>query len=301
VQSELNRAKRKKKPIFPMLLEGDEPWLSVESLQYFDVRDGGLPDRKFFSALERAVPRGKPITTQSFSKPIKVTPAVPPPTAAPAVKTPVIPRYGAFMLGIIFCGLAALGAVAIPILWSALSPEPTTIPAPTRVTSASETPLPSTPIIVPPTATLEPTAVIPTLTLDTSPRIYGFQACPIACDGHNSTTTFSAGVTKIFFQFNYENFEPNIPYIRTWSMNGRDWIRYNCRWDGPSSGTEPLKLTEPGGLADGTWVLRVTVNNETLLEEEIVLVGGAHTDRVAALALEIKNGSRVQLVAADGE
>ena len=30
VQSELQRAKRKLKPIFPLLLDGDEPWLSVE-------------------------------------------------------------------------------------------------------------------------------------------------------------------------------------------------------------------------------------------------------------------------------
>ena len=34
VQNELQRAKRKLKPIFPLLLEGDEPWLSVESTQY---------------------------------------------------------------------------------------------------------------------------------------------------------------------------------------------------------------------------------------------------------------------------
>ena len=53
VQSELQRAKRKQKPIFPLLLEGDEPWLSVESTQYQDVRGGILPDERFFSTLER--------------------------------------------------------------------------------------------------------------------------------------------------------------------------------------------------------------------------------------------------------
>ena len=53
VQSELQRAKRKLKPVFPMLLEGDEPWLSVESTQYYDVRKGNMPDEKFFSAIER--------------------------------------------------------------------------------------------------------------------------------------------------------------------------------------------------------------------------------------------------------
>jgi hypothetical protein len=54
VQSELQRAKRKAKPIFPLLLEGDEPWLSVESTQYYDVRNGQLPDDEFYADLKRA-------------------------------------------------------------------------------------------------------------------------------------------------------------------------------------------------------------------------------------------------------
>ena len=53
MQSELQRAKRKLKPIIPLLLEGDEPWLSVESTQYYDVRGERLPDTKFYSALRR--------------------------------------------------------------------------------------------------------------------------------------------------------------------------------------------------------------------------------------------------------
>ncbi len=52
VQSELQRARRKQKPIFPLLLEGDEPWLSVESTQYYDVRGEVFPDAKFYSALK---------------------------------------------------------------------------------------------------------------------------------------------------------------------------------------------------------------------------------------------------------
>jgi hypothetical protein len=51
VQSELNRAKRKSKPIFPLLYEGDEPWLSVESTQFIDVRGGKLPDDEFYKDL----------------------------------------------------------------------------------------------------------------------------------------------------------------------------------------------------------------------------------------------------------
>jgi len=52
VQSELQRARRKLKPIFPLLLEGDEPWLPVESTQYYDVRGRDFPDERFYSALK---------------------------------------------------------------------------------------------------------------------------------------------------------------------------------------------------------------------------------------------------------
>jgi hypothetical protein len=55
VQSELQRAKRKAKPVFPLLLEGDEPWLSVESIQYYDVRNRQLPDDEFYTDLKNVL------------------------------------------------------------------------------------------------------------------------------------------------------------------------------------------------------------------------------------------------------
>jgi hypothetical protein len=50
VQNEVARAKRKVKPIFPLLLSG-EPWISVETTQYLDVRNQSLPRKKFYSDL----------------------------------------------------------------------------------------------------------------------------------------------------------------------------------------------------------------------------------------------------------
>jgi hypothetical protein len=55
VQNELSRAKRKQKAIFPLLLEGKEPWLSVESTQYLDVTDGRLPPRAFYELLDGVI------------------------------------------------------------------------------------------------------------------------------------------------------------------------------------------------------------------------------------------------------
>ena len=56
-------------------------------------------------------------------------------------------------------------------------------------------------------------------------------------------------------------------------MNGREWIRYTYNWDETSSGVETIKLTEPKGLASGTWKITVLMDNVPVLTEEIVVVG----------------------------
>jgi len=75
VQNELSRAKRKQKAILPLLLEGVEPWLSVESTQYLDVTDGRLPPRAFYELLAKAVSgrvasisSGTPISTNDAQR-----------------------------------------------------------------------------------------------------------------------------------------------------------------------------------------------------------------------------------------
>ena len=50
VQHEFVRAQRLNKQIFPILLSGG-PWISFESTQYFDARDGTLPTQKFYTVL----------------------------------------------------------------------------------------------------------------------------------------------------------------------------------------------------------------------------------------------------------
>ena len=112
VQSELQRAKRKVKPIFPLLLEGDEPWLSVESTQYYDVRGEKLPDAKFYSTIGRVVspPEGSAVQLPvDAGKPVKPKA----PASAPKLRAEVI-------IGIIGA-VATLLAALIPIIWASLS------------------------------------------------------------------------------------------------------------------------------------------------------------------------------------
>jgi hypothetical protein len=72
VQNELSRAKRKQKAIFPLLLEGKEPWLSVESTQYLDVTDGRLPPRAFYELLAKAISRRASSTPSASQAPISI-------------------------------------------------------------------------------------------------------------------------------------------------------------------------------------------------------------------------------------
>lgn len=134
VQSELQRAKRKLKPIFPLLLEGEEPWLSVESTQYYDVRGEKFPDAKFYSALGKviSVPQGESVQVPvDAGKPVKSASA----SAKPRSKTPVILA----MVGII----AALLAVFVPTVLSNLSQTSAPPPSSTVDSNVASTPLSS--------------------------------------------------------------------------------------------------------------------------------------------------------------
>jgi hypothetical protein len=114
VQSELQRAKRKRKPIFPLLLEGDEPWLSVESTQYYDVRGADLPDQKFFSALKH--------TTVSPGVAF-APPREPGGNHGPSPKVGGMkPVYAVAIVGVV----AVMLAVAVPLILKNISSPPAT-------------------------------------------------------------------------------------------------------------------------------------------------------------------------------
>lgn len=131
--------------------------------------------------------------------------------------------------------------------------------------------LPSQPTLTPDLPTIvAPTNPPPT---DAVPNAYGFQACLLPCNGQNYVSTFPEGIQKIHFQYNYENIPAGASFTRTWSMDGREWIRYICNWDGPPTGIEQLRFTEPKGLYSGVWTVTVWVNNEIILQEYITITG----------------------------
>lgn len=110
VQSELQRAKRKAKPIFPLLLAGDEPWLSLESTQFYDVRDGGLPDARFFSALKKA------LSTTGSARTVKITKdALPSHKPAKQARANENTRTGWVVLAILVTLLGCAGCLGLGI------------------------------------------------------------------------------------------------------------------------------------------------------------------------------------------
>jgi hypothetical protein len=166
VQSELQRAKRKLKPIFPLLLEGEEPWLSTESTQYYDVREANLPDTRFYSALKRVASTGKNAETfPNLKKPIGIEPS-------PKYRIEIIIA----IIGAVATVLAACATVVAGLFGSPAMDK--FFPAPQEgaiSSSATETLLPSPTESVPSLSPTEPAASIvfsapvPTQTLPPTP------------------------------------------------------------------------------------------------------------------------------------
>lgn len=105
------------------------------------------------------------------------------------------------------------------------------------------------------------------------PRMDNFSACEQPCNGSNSTRNFPEASTKVYVEWDYDNIPYGARYIRTWTLNGKEWIKYDCIWTGAESGRDTVKLTEPQGLHSGEWELKIEVNGIILLTEQINLGG----------------------------
>lgn len=107
------------------------------------------------------------------------------------------------------------------------------------------------------------------------PRVYNVYICASPCqaNGSNATRVFSRGVTTIYARWDYENIPIGAHYIRSWTMNSKEWVKYDCTWSGPVSGTDTVNLTEPGGLYSGNWEVKIVVNDQAILREQIQVLG----------------------------
>lgn len=111
--------------------------------------------------------------------------------------------------------------------------------------------------------------------MNPAPRIFDFLACLQSCnpDGSNATRAVPERTTTIHARWNYENIPPGARYVRSWTMGGREWVKYDCIWPGPERGADSVTLTEPQGLHSGTWEVTIAVNGLVLLREQVVVEG----------------------------
>ena len=133
-------------------------------------------------------------------------------------------------------------------------------PTSTRAIALTETPP------HPPSLTATPTP---------APRFYEFVACLQSCSEVEAdlTRSFPEGTTKLYAAWNYENIPIGARYVRRWTMNDNEWVRYECIWPGPEAGSDQVALTEPGGLHSGTWEVSIMVGGKIVMVEQIVVEG----------------------------
>ena len=65
-------------------------------------------------------------------------------------------------------------------------------------------------------------------------------------------------------------------YSRTWSVEGDEWIHYDCEWAGSAEGTMEVTLREPMGLRSGPWKVSLRVEGQPAVEA-ILIVEGDHS------------------------
>ena len=146
VENEIHFAKSKRKPIFPLLIEGED-WLSLGAIQYVDVRGGKMPPDKFYVQLQEAM---KDQVSAHDSTPVAAPPA-PWQKARSSLYLPIgIGVIAVILLALIGMKLFAPAPVppptASPTETATLVPPsetPTVVPTPTKTPFVTDTPTPS--------------------------------------------------------------------------------------------------------------------------------------------------------------
>lgn len=76
------------------------------------------------------------------------------------------------------------------------------------------------------------------------------------------TSSFASGTTRIVYAFDYEGMRPGTPWLDEWRVNGEVDPQLSPPrpgWDRGSSGTLVSSISDPNGLPDGVYELRILV------------------------------------------
>jgi len=279
VKDEIGYAIDHGKRILPVLLEECDVPLRLRRFQYVDFTTKSFEEgfesakellKSLIDEVSVPIPTNTPLVEapiESKPEPVKVKPVPAMTVRKTEVGSTDVTQKKPIPMGLMIGIVAVVVLVIAGIGFSAFSNKDSNTP----VTEAPiVNPITEAPVVKPPTET---PVVADTPTVAPVAKAFNFQACPEQCTGQNSSTTFESGVKAIYVQFDYQDFRLGSQYTREWTNDGDHWIKYSCAWDGSSSGTEKITLSEPNGLRFGTWEMIVTFDSVVLLSEKIKLTG----------------------------
>ncbi|HPS42067.1 MAG TPA: serine/threonine-protein kinase [Anaerolineaceae bacterium] len=106
------------------------------------------------------------------------------------------------------------------------------------------------------------------------PSARDFLVCLGKCNlsGSNSVSSVPEKTSKVYFRFSFENFPQNAHVIRRWISNGEEWVRYDCRWNLPTSGIFEGPLYDKS-LRSGTWEYEMYVDGDLIISGSFYVEG----------------------------
>jgi tRNA A-37 threonylcarbamoyl transferase component Bud32 len=186
---------------------------------------------------------------------------------------------GLGVLGLIGC--LAVGGFLLSRFWPLIAAQlqAATATSETIAVIPTQIPLPeptrTMQIILQPGATNTiPVNPIQTETPLPEPQFFNFSTClSEPCSNINGQYTFPEASKIVYLHWEYKNIPEGSEYIRTWSKDGIEWIRYECTWPGPQAGVADISLREPGGLASGTWVVSIKLDGIEVFKQQFQVEG----------------------------
>ncbi len=102
-----------------------------------------------------------------------------------------------------------------------------------------------------------------------------FRFCdhPCAEAGAQTLSVFPEKTSEIFVSWDYTGMTPGQSYTRVWSFGDQEWIRYNCMWRGPESGTFSVRLWDANGLRSGVWTLTILIDQTVTVQAKVSIEG----------------------------
>ncbi len=156
------------------------------------------------------------------------------------------------------------------VVWTDTPP-----PSPTTTTIPTDTSAPPSPTSASTAETPASTTAIPSPISQPIPSVSEVRFCDRPCTeaGAQPVSSYPVRTKIIYLTMYYDSFYSGMPYSRTWTNNGQEWIHVDCTWRGTESGTKNLRLFDTGGLRSGLWVMKMVSEGEVISQAEVLVEG----------------------------